>query len=169
MTDYAELVKALRLCMAYEYSCPECPYYGGHPDEDGCADILHKDAADAIEELQKDLERSKDFEAFWQHEAEEALKKFQVAIGSKPKWIPVTERLPEEDGKYLTVYKLNTIPPIPWIEVCWFAKNLRKVDKYEFPKKKPGFYKNDSEYGYFEVSGITHWMPLSEPPKEEQT
>ena len=32
-------------------------------------------AADAIEELQEDLERSKDFEAFWQHAAEETLKK----------------------------------------------------------------------------------------------
>ena len=40
-------------------------------------------AADAIEELQKDLERSKDYEAFWQYEAEEALKKFQIAISNK--------------------------------------------------------------------------------------
>lgn len=46
---------------------------------------LMKQAADTIEELQKDLERSKDFEAFWQHEAEEALRKFQVAISRKPR------------------------------------------------------------------------------------
>ena len=51
MSDYAKIVSALRLCMAYEYSCPKCPYYGGHPDEDGCADVLHGDAANAIEEL----------------------------------------------------------------------------------------------------------------------
>ena len=75
---YDELVKRLR-----KTSC-------------GAEDTLWWQAADAIEELAKDLERSKDYEAFWQHEAEEALKKFQVAISNKSRWIPVTERLPEE-------------------------------------------------------------------------
>ena len=52
---------------------------------------LHYEAADAIEELQKDLERSKDYEAFWQHEAEEALKKFQIAISNKLPQPPESE------------------------------------------------------------------------------
>ena len=80
---YDELIKTLRLRAALW----EKMY-----DEDS----VLKQAADAIEELLKDLERSKSFESFWQHEAEEALKKFQVAISNKPKWIPVTE---ENDGK----------------------------------------------------------------------
>ena len=65
---YDELIKRLRECTA---------------EMNGEKTLWHQ-AADAIEELQKDLERSKDFEAFWQHEAEEALKKFQVAISNKP-------------------------------------------------------------------------------------
>ena len=129
---YDELVEDLRRMantwLAEEYKvCAEAVRF------------LMREAADAIEELAKDI--------------------------NVPRWIPVTERLPEEDGKYLTVYKSVLNPPIPWIRVCWFAKNLRKVDKYEFPKKKPGFYESDSEYGYFEVSGITHWMPLPQTPK----
>jgi hypothetical protein len=51
-------------------------------------------AADAIGQLVKDLERSKDFESFWQQEAEEALRRYQVAIANKPQWIPAAEQLP---------------------------------------------------------------------------
>lgn len=109
-------------------------------------------AADAIEDLSKTLDE--------EVEINTALE------CNMPVWIPVTERLPDKDEKYLTVHTLNTIPQKPWIEVCRFAKNLHKVDKYEFPEKKPGFYQSDSEYGYYEVSGITHWMPLPEPPKD---
>jgi hypothetical protein len=90
-----------------------------------------------------------------------------VAALERDRWIPCEERLPEQDGKYLTVRTLKVIPLQPWIEVCWFAKDLHRVDRYEFQKKKPGFYQSDSEYGYYEVSEITHWMPLPEPPKEE--
>ena len=110
---------------------------------------MMKQAADAIEDLDNKLNLYRQ--------------------GKISHWIPVSERLPEEDGKYLTVHTLNTIPPQPWIEVCWFAKNLHKVDKYEFPKKKAGFYQSDSEYGNYEVSGISHWMPLPEPPKDGET
>lgn len=58
---YEELVKTLR---------EPCPH-------ENC--VLSQQAAKAIEQLQKDLERSKEYEAFWQEEANEALKKFQVA------------------------------------------------------------------------------------------
>ena len=60
---------------------------------------LHYEAADAIEKLQKDLERSKDFEAFWQHEAEETLKKFQVVISNKSRQIPIMEQLLESEER----------------------------------------------------------------------
>ena len=71
-----ELLKLLRECTA----------------EQNGEKTLWCQAADAIEKLQKDLERSKDFESFWQYEAEEALKKFQVAMRRKRgKWIPSKE------------------------------------------------------------------------------
>lgn len=86
----------------------------------------------------------------------------------KPRWIPVTERLPDENGKYLTVFTLNTIPPRPVIEVSCYAKDLYKIDKYDFhdKKRKHGFYQYDSECGYFEMSDISHWMPIPEPPRD---
>ena len=34
---------------------------------------------------------------------------------------------------------------------------------------KQVWYKYDGEYGDFEISDVTHWMPMPEPPKEEET
>lgn len=81
------------------------------------------------------------------------------------KWIPVTERLPEEDGQYLVFRDYEYLP----IKQCGFAKNLRALSKWDFAwlhKDRGGFYGYDSEYGYHEVGYVTHWMPLPEPPKE---
>ena len=55
MTDYTELVKALRHCVSDEKGvtkCAGCPYY---PDITSCMDRLHTDAAAAIEALQAQL------------------------------------------------------------------------------------------------------------------
>ena len=79
---YEELIKRLRRCE--QFRCRECEY----ENVLGCRAKLNKEAADAIEELQKDLERSKDFEEFWMHEAEEALRKYQVAIAKNPHKYP---------------------------------------------------------------------------------
>ena len=65
----------------------------------------------------------------------------------KPKWIPVTERLPE-GGKKVIATKMGTNGEFvfygkhchgSWIDLEW------------------------SCYRY----GVTHWMPLPEPPKGE--
>ena len=58
----------------------------------------------------------------------------------KPKWIPVTERLPEDGIQVLVCTKHGKLFPA------------------------------HSKYGKWRVSGsvtITHWMPLPEPPKGE--
>lgn len=52
---YDELVKALRHCMTKEDGitiCEPCPYYGKGIE---CENVLHTDAAAAIEELQADM------------------------------------------------------------------------------------------------------------------
>lgn len=67
------------------------------------------------------------------------------------KWIPVTERLPEINAEVLC-YRGNHIGAL--------------MDAYTYM----GDYKWQDTYGfwnYTEDEGITHWMPLPEPPKGE--
>lgn len=65
------------------------------------------------------------------------------------KWIPVTERLPEKSGKYL---------------VCTNGGKVYQTKFYSYPEDK-GSHWGQKDNG----KSITHWMPLSEPPKEDKT
>ena len=70
---------------------------------------------------------------------------------SKPRWIPVTERLPEKSGKFLcNVKQFNQ----------YAGKQYYYVDILVF-----------HEDCFFEdgigTQRVTHWQPLPEPPKEE--
>ena len=56
-------------------------------------------------------------------------------------WISVEERLPDEEGLYLTWDKA------PSYGISWF--DMRSLSKYTWQHE------------------ITHWMPLPEPPKED--
>ena len=77
------------------------------------------------------------------------------------RWIPVSERLPE-DGTYLVTLERFYDGSEPRINMRSFAKDLNKVNKLYFPKHKCGWYDYDSEYGYWEDTGVIAWMPL--PP-----
>ena len=125
---YEELVMRLR----------EAPH--DWPDAD-----LHYEAADAMEKLQKDLELSKSFEAFWKLEAEIALKKYQFDIAKKPKWNPVTDRLPDE------------------IVLAYCRDGEIKILEYSHVKK---YWEDDDGY-YCVTDYITHRMPLPSVPTEE--
>lgn len=86
---------------------------------------------------------------------------------SAQQWIPVEERLPEEDGEYLCQIDVHGRAVM---EVIGFSNNLYKVDEYDFfdCKGKKGFYGYDSEMGYYETSGVIAWMPLPEPMKTKE-
>ena len=107
---------------------------------------MYAEAADAIEKLAKDLERSKNYEAFWNKEAEEALRRFQVAVASKPRWIPVTERCPEDRHDVLVYAGVM----FPYITVGYYDG----LWKFSF---------NDEEI----AGSADYWMPLPALPKEE--
>ena len=125
MPMYEELMERLRNCATEAAPCKTC----GMVEDSACTDTLMKQAADAIEELQAQLMYSND-----------AAK----AIADKvPKWIPVTEMLPEEYSIVL---------------LCSYGDVV--VGSY------------DSEYKEFrDLNGFhrlcTHWMPRPKPPKEE--
>ena len=97
------------------------------PDKD-----LHYEAADAIEELSK-------------LNAEITKRELKLRM-EKPRWIPVTERLPE---KFENVLVANKRGKHYDIDKGWWNGS---------------FFDRCAKGGYHSV---THWMPLPEPPKEE--
>lgn len=92
----------------------------------------------------------------------------EVLEGWQEHWIPISERLPE-DGTYLVTLE-RFYGGEPRIDMRSFAKDLNKVDEFDFPKHKCGWYDYDSEYGYWEDTGVIAWMPLPEPygPQESE-
>lgn len=65
------------------------------------------------------------------------------------KWIPVTERLPEKDADVLCC-RGNHIGALR--DVYTYKGDGKWEDSYGF-------------WNYTDIEGITHWMPLPEPPK----
>lgn len=98
--------------------------------------ILASDALEMIEQLKDDLE---------QDEKENG-------------WIPVSERLPEEDGRYLATFKYG-------IKVCMVGYGSCKRTVLGYPIGH-GWY-NLEEAQYYAEDSIIAWMHLSEPYKED--
>lgn len=79
------------------------------------------------------------------------------------RWIPVSERLPKNDGRYLVVKLL--FDETQWPDVLSFAKDGEQIDEYDLSCKTDVWYFYDSEYGYVSTDSVTHWMPLPEMPE----
>ena len=73
-------------------------------------------------------------------------------------WIPVTERLPEEDGRYLVTFKYG-------IKVCMVGYGSCKRTVLGYPIGH-GWYSLE-EAQYYAEDSIIAWMHLPEPYKEE--
>lgn len=84
-------------------------------------------------------------------------------------WISVNDRLPEEDGRYLCLTWLNySGNRIPWYRIVSFVANAETDEELAVNGiKGPTWCSYNSEWGLCCADNITHWMPLSEPPKEE--
>jgi hypothetical protein len=81
------------------------------------------------------------------------------------RWIPVEERLPEDDGEYLAVGNYFGW----WWAVLMFAKDGRKVDEYDFHERWENvWYDFDRDCGHCIYGSVTHWMPLPQTPKEDE-
>lgn len=87
------------------------------------------EAADAIEKLQEQLGWKEHFDILTELDC------------NLPKWIPVTDRLPEKHERVLV-----------------YSKATRMGRSIDFI---------NSDGNWYTTSQVTHWMPLPEPPKEE--
>ena len=72
----------------------------------------------------------------------EAIKMGIKALEQKPKWIPVTEGLPEKDGLYLVSVKNDNLRR--YSKTCWY-----------------------SDKNWFARHDVVAWQPLPQPYKAE--
>lgn len=162
-----ELVKALR-CTATPGGptgdCEMCPYYRRENLNDelkeklgtdtwtSCdIDKVGMDAADQIERDQKEIE----------------------ALREKQQWIPVAERLPEE-LVLVNVVWVNRVPEpyyekikgVPFSGTACFFEERWYWDSPIVLDLLSEYGKDDPDL-VDDAVDITHWMPLPEPPKED--
>ena len=104
---------------------------------------LEWDAATALEQLQAENDRLKE----------------EV---QQMRWIPVEERLPNEEGTYIVCVdgevKFDAYCMLEGIErwICYDGSiNALYIDPYSSKPLRDGPYPR-----------VTHWMPLPQPPKE---
>ena len=85
----------------------------------------------------------------------------------KERWIPCSERLPEDGQRCIVTTKGRL--SYSYCEIASYSNNLYNVDEFDFYDKKntSGFYNYDSEYGYYENTDVIAWMPLPEPYNAE--
>ena len=82
------------------------------------------------------------------------------SVSADAEWISVSEKLPNEDARYLVQMSYGIMQVLNW------ANNLEEVDDFDFYNKKHGgWYELDSEWGYCERNEVIAWMPLPTPYK----
>ena len=112
-----------------------------HPWEyNGLISELTDSAADAIEELSKVLDTVNDA-----HNEGYDVGYWVGRQDYEPQWIPVTERLLDYPGRFICYYEIDD---------CGEVGHCIDWGRY------------DEDDGWY-VSGVTYWMPLPEPLKEE--
>lgn len=149
---YEELIESSRACaMGYNGNCDRCLFCGMSNDKDGdCYQQLHKAAADAIEELSSS---GSIYGKAW------TLGYDAGRDENMPRWIPVTERLPEcEWGA--------EVGNIEWISCGMvFAGCFGRGGKY-----RDAYFRTwtDGTEG-IDAKDADYWrqIQIPEPPKEE--
>lgn len=132
---YDELAERLRNCATQAAPCKTCDM-----TEDGsCSDTLMKQAADAIKELSK-------------LNAEITRRELKLRM-EKPRWIPVTERLPDFEGCLLCMRKAFVGDNLCYQDILYYDEDGFRMEFEDTP---------------IPTEAVTHWTPLPMPPNEEK-
>lgn len=138
-----EIKKGLKHCAGLE-PCMNCPYSELSDRVYTCETELFKDALAYIQQLEAELDAPESNK--FQYETG-FLKGFEAAY---PKWISVKERLPE-----------------PFVSVL-----VHIPEEEPLPQVHEGYITPDGTWCsvlYVETyDRVAHWMPLPEPPKEDE-
>lgn len=115
-------------------------------------ECFFKEVADAIEKLTKERD---DWKTTAKLERDGMWEWFEAYQKDVPLWIPVTKRLPDFEGMCLCMRKSYTNGKIRHQEIMYFD-----FDEQAFCSNVDGIFVADGN--------VTHWMPLPEPPKEDE-
>jgi hypothetical protein len=74
----------------------------------------------------------------------EVMTELMMLPPAQPRWIPMKERRPEKDGRYLCTFQGKAV------HICMYLNGCFRL------------------YGYNKDNLITAWMPLPEPYREEE-
>ena len=103
-----------------------------------------------------------DCDKVWRVIVDEHKSKWCKTFYEEPmQWIPCSERLPSESGRYLVAYPLFKRGD-NWLNIMYFGKPAMPNIKV----KGKCWYISDDEYGDVVYDNIAAWMPLPEPYKE---
>ena len=97
------------------------------------------------------------------NEVNEACRMGMEAL-ERSKWIPCSERLPEKDGAYLVAGA-----KVGWIGVKQFSKRKTLTAGWgqQVDTSDAWWELDEDDYPVW-CPFVTHWMPLPEPPEEEE-
>ena len=93
-----------------------------------------------------------------------AAKMFGLAVEAlnAGKWIPVSERLPDQDGSYLVIDEYGNMFNSTFDGSCGDNGEFGEWNAI-YDQHTLGYL--DSEWNSY--SGITHWRPLPDPPRTD--
>ena len=91
-------------------------------------------------------------EQIWLAEINQGAKDAIALLKKQPRWIPVEEKLPDKDGRYL---------------VCDGGDVLEACFSLTGQLRRPEWYTTDC-YEDESLDHVTHWVPLPEPPEENE-
>lgn len=97
----------------------------------------------------------------WGKDGEE-VEKMAIKALEQTRWIPVSERLPDDRKKCLVTFRGG------YVGIMCYASDLYGVDEYDFCDEKgmAGWFDYDRELGHYSRDDVIAWMPI-EPYKAE--